>query len=53
MILDLSQDDTVPHVDDSLKGNGADLLDSSTVPRAYSENVLEDLTLPLNPVSKL
>jgi hypothetical protein len=49
----LSQDDTVPHVDVSLKGNGADLLDSSTTPRAYSENVLEDLTLPLDPVSKL
>jgi hypothetical protein len=37
----------------SLNGNGADLLDSSTTPRAYSENVLEDLTLPLDPVSKL
>ncbi len=48
----LSQDETVPHVDVSLKGNGADLLDSSTTPRAYSENVLEDLTLPLDPVSK-
>jgi hypothetical protein len=40
-------------VDVSLKGNGADLLDSSTIPRAYLENVLEDLTLPLDPVSKL
>ena len=49
----LSQYDTVPHVDVALKGNGADLLDSSTTPRAYSENVLEDLTLPLDPVSKL
>ncbi len=49
----LSQDDPVPHVDVSLKGNGADLLDSSTTPRAYSENVFEDLTLPLDPVSKL
>ncbi len=49
----LSQDDTVTHVDVSLKVNGADLLDSNTIPRAYSENVLEDLTLPLNPVSKL
>jgi hypothetical protein len=49
----LSQDDTVPHVDPSLKGNGAHLLDSSTVPRASSDNVLEDLTFPLNPVSKL
>ncbi len=49
----LSQDETVPHVDVSLKGNGADLLDSSTTQRAYSENVLEDLTLPLDPVSKL
>ena len=49
----LSQDDTVPHVDVSLKGNAADLLDSSTTPRAYSVNVLEDLTLPLDPVSKL
>jgi hypothetical protein len=29
------------------------LLDPSTTPRAYSENVLEDLTLPLTPVSKL
>jgi hypothetical protein len=44
----LSQDETVPHVDVSLKGNGADLLDSSTTPRAYSENVLEDLTLRLD-----
>ncbi len=33
----LSQDYTVPHVDVSLKGNGADLLDSSTTPRTYSE----------------
>ena len=49
----LSQDDTVPHVDASSTGNGAELLDPSTAPRAYSENVLEDLTLPLNPVSKL
>ena len=49
----LSQDDTVPHVDVSLKVNGADLLDSSTIPWAYSENVLEDLTLSLDPVSKL
>jgi hypothetical protein len=49
----LAQDETVPHVDVSLKGNGADLLDSSTTQRAYSENVLEDLTLPLDPVSKL
>jgi hypothetical protein len=49
----LSQDDTVPHVDVSLEGNTADLLDSSTTPRAYSENMLEDLTLPLDPVSKL
>jgi hypothetical protein len=49
----LSQDETVPHVDISLKGNGGDLLDFSTTPRAYSENVLEDLTLPLDPVSKL
>jgi hypothetical protein len=49
----LSQDDTVPHVDSSLKGDGDDLLDSITVPRAYSENVIEDLTLPLDPVSKL
>jgi hypothetical protein len=49
----LSQDDTVPHVDVSLKVNGVDLLDSSTIPRAYSENMLEDLTLPLDPVSKL
>jgi hypothetical protein len=49
----LSQDDTVTHVDVSLKVNGVDLLDSSTIPRAYSENVLEDLTLSLHPVSKL
>jgi hypothetical protein len=49
----LSQDDTVSHVDVSLKVNGADLLDSSTIPWAYSENVLEDLTLSLDPVSKL
>ena len=49
----LSQDDTVPHVDVSLDGNGDDLLNSSTTPQAYSENVLEDLTLPLDPVSKL
>ena len=45
----LSQDDTVPHVDVSLDGNGDDLLNSSTTPQAYSENVLEDLTLPLDP----
>ena len=49
----LSQDDTVPHVDVSFDGNGDDLLNSSTTPQAYSENVLEDLTLPLDPVSKL
>ncbi len=44
----LLHDDTVPHVDVSLKGNGADLLDSSTTPRAYSKNILEDLTLTLD-----
>jgi hypothetical protein len=49
----LSQDDTLPHVDASFEGNGADLLDSSTTPRSYSEDVFEDLDLPLDPVSKL
>ena len=47
----LSQTDTVPHVDASF--GGEHLLDSSSTPRAYSEDVLEDLTVPLNPVSKL
>jgi hypothetical protein len=35
----LSQADTVPHVDASFGGNGDDLLDSSSTPRTYSQNV--------------
>jgi hypothetical protein len=49
----LSKDDTVPQVDALFDGLGADLLDSRTTPRSYSENVLEDLDLTLDPVSKL
>ncbi len=43
----------MPLVDASFDGDGLDLLDSNTTPWAYSENVLEDLTFPLDPVSKL
>jgi hypothetical protein len=49
----LSQADTVSWEDVSFDSDGVDLLDSGTTPRAYSENVIEDLTLTLDPVSKL